>query len=184
MKIEGEYRIAADREVVWAALNDPEMLEKCIPGCESLEKLSDTELKAKVKVVIGPVRTSFNTNLQLQDINAPESYTMVGEAKAGAAGFGRGSAAVSLKDDDDATVLHYSADFKIGGKLAQVGSRLVLGATRKTADEFFGAFSGNIDPDAVKLHEPAVVPSRLGGNKLWIGLSALLILFICWFLLR
>jgi len=183
MEIEGEYQIAASREAVWTALNDPEMLEKCIPGCESLEKVSDTELNARVKAVIGPVRTSFNTRLLLEDINPPESYTMTGEAKGGAAGFGRGSAAVKLSEASGGTLLHYSADFKVGGKLAQVGSRLVLGATRKTADEFFGTFSSNLDPGAVKLHEDAEAPET-GARKLWLAAGAAVILLILWILLR
>lgn len=184
MEIEGEYRIAASREVVWAALNDPEMLEKCIPGCESLEKLSETELTANIKAVIGPVKTSFNTKISLENLNPPESYTLVGEAKAGAAGFGRGSAGITLREEGSTTLLHYVADFKVGGKLAQIGSRLVLGATRKNADGFFGALASNIDPGAIKLHEKEVVANSLLPKIIWVVLSILLVLMICWFLLR
>jgi len=184
MEIKGEHRIAASRDVVWAALNDPQMLEKCIPGCQSLEKLSDTELHARIKAVIGPVRTSFNTKITLEDIYPPESYTIVGEAKAGATGFGRGSAVVTLEEVEAATHLHYTADFKVGGKLAQVGSRLVVGATRKTADEFFSALSSHIDPGAANLHEEAPIPASSSKTKTWLALSALLALLILWFLLR
>jgi carbon monoxide dehydrogenase subunit G len=184
MDIEGEYRIAADREVVWAALNDPEMLKKCIPGCESLEKLSDTAFDARVKVVIGPVRTSFKTSISLENLNPPKSYTLNAEAKAGAAGFGRGSARVTLKQVDDATLLHYSANFTIGGKLAQVGSRLVLGATRKTADDFFGTFSSELDPEAVKLLDLTAEPVFSTGMKVGLAASTLLILLIMLMLLR
>lgn len=184
MEIEGEYEIAANRDVVWTALNDTNVLEKCIPGCESLEKISDTEFIATVKAAIGPVRTKFNTSIMLEDMNPPESYTMRGEAKGGAAGFGRGSAAVTLTEKSNTTLLHYAANFKVGGKLAQVGSRLVLGVTRKTADEFFGAFSSSIDPGAVRIHDEKPVSSSRGGKKLMLVAFALLVLTILWFLLR
>lgn len=183
MDITGEYRIEADRQAVWAALNDPDMLLKCIPGCESLEKLSETELQALIRAVIGPVKARFNTDITLDDINPPESYTINGSAKAGPAGFARGSARVRLEEDGDATHLHYSAHFSVGGKLAQVGSRLVLGVTRKTADEFFGAVCGNIDSGAVRLH---AAPEGLLSNrtKVWMALSvAALLLLLGWFLL-
>ena len=132
MEIKGEYQINADRETVWRALNDPEMLQKCIPGCESLEKTGENRFAAKVKAAIGPVRANFNTTLSLEDLNPPESYRLVGESKA-AAGFGSGGATVTLEANDDGTLLVYDADFKVGGKLAQVGSRLVLGATRHSS---------------------------------------------------
>lgn len=187
MEISGEYQIAADRQQVWAALNDPEILAKCIPGCESLEKLSDTELKARVAAAIGPVRAKFDSVLSLEDLNPPESYTLVGESKAGAAGFGRGAAKVTLSEHDGGTLLHYTADFKVGGRLAQVGSRLVLGATKKTADDFFGQFSRELDPGATRVGEvtddvgerSSLVPATLKA----IGLAVLLLL-IWWFLLR
>ena len=139
MEITGEYQIDAPREAVWAALNDPEMLKKCIPGCESLEKVSDTQFAAKVTAAIGPVRAKFNTALSLEDLKPPESYRLVGESKA-AAGFGSGSATVKLEENDGGTLLRYNADFKVGVNLAQVGSRLVLGATKKTADDFSARF--------------------------------------------
>jgi uncharacterized protein len=187
VEITGEYQIGSSREAVWAALNDPEMLQKCIPGCESLEKVTDTELKARVMAAIGPVKARFNTNISLQDLQPPESYTLVGEGKAGAAGFGRGSARVRLSEQDGGTLLRYTADFKVGGKLAQVGSRLVLGATRKTADEFFSNFSRELDPGALRLDEPEAAPgSGEGlGRKTWYAVGgAILLLLIWWFLLR
>lgn len=184
MEIKGEYRIDASRDAVWAALNDPEMLQKCIPGCESLEKISDTEFAAKVMAAIGPVRARFNTALKLEDLNPPEHYRLVGESKA-AAGFGSGSATVNLAEDNGGTLLKYDADFKVGGKLAQVGSRLVLGATKKTADEFFGAFSKALDPRAARI-EVEETPIEAGGpTKTWLAiLAAIAVLLILWFLLR
>jgi carbon monoxide dehydrogenase subunit G len=184
LEITGEYQIDAGREAVWQALNDPEMLKKCIPGCESLEQVSETEFNAKVTAAIGPVRAKFNTRLSLEDLNPPKSYRLVGESKA-AAGFGSGSALVSLAESGGGTLLTYEADFKVGGKLAQVGSRLVVGATKKTADDFFGAFSREIDPGAERLDEVAEVVSGGGLSRTWVGIGgALVVLLIWWFLLR
>lgn len=147
MAITGEYRIAAPRERVWAALNDPQVLQACIPGCEQLERLSDTDIEARIAAALGPVRATFATRIQLSDIKPPESYTISGEGKA-AAGFGKGSAAVTLSEDGGATVLRYSAELRLGGKLAQVGSRLLEGATRQLADQFFDAFAQRVGADA------------------------------------
>lgn len=187
MQISGEYQIATDRERVWAALNDPDVLARSIPGCESLERISDTEFRARVTAAIGPVRAKFDSHLTLENLQPPQSYTLVGVSKAGAAGFGRGSANVTLLEQDDGTLLRYEADFKVGGKLAQVGSRLVLGATRKTADDFFGQFSRELDPGAVKvdLDEDlmSTSPALQSATIKAIGL-ALLLLLIWWFLLR
>ena len=184
MEIKGEYQIASSREDVWLALNDPEMLKKCIPGCESLERISDTELTAKIMAAIGPVRARFNTKISLENLNPPESYRMVGESKAGVAGFGRGSADVTLTENNDGTLLTYSADFKVGGKLAQVGSRLVLGATKKTVDDFFGTFSREFDPGAERVD----MAEESGGavtSKTWLAVAgAVVVLLIWWFLLR
>ena len=184
MEIKGEYRIDAGRERVWQALNDPEVLQKCIPGCESLEQVNDNEFNAMVMVAIGPVRAKFKTRLSLEDLNPPASYRLVGESKA-AAGFGSGSAVVNLAEADGGTLLTYEADFKVGGKLVQVGSRLVLGATKKTADDFFGAFSREIDPGAERVDddsEPAAEGSKAGA---WMSIGAAVVVFlIWWFLLR
>lgn len=186
VEIKGEYRIANDRETVWSALNDAGVLQRCIPGCESLQKEGDNEFSGKVSASIGPVRAKFDTRLKLENLNPPESYTLTGESKAGAAGFGRGSADVRLAERDDGTLLTYSAEFKVGGKLAQVGSRLVLGATRKTADDFFNRFARELDSGAVKV-VPADVETP-GSNvlsKTWIALgAAAIVLLIWWFLLR
>ncbi len=183
MEIKGEYQIATSRELVWAALNDPEVLKRCIPGCEALEKTGENEFSGKVTAAIGPVKARFRTHISLEDLNPPESYTLVGESKAGAAGFGKGSAKVKLVEQDGGTLLSYEAEFKVGGKLAQVGSRLVLGATRKVADEFFGAFSTELDPGAVRIDAPAkgAGPSM----STWLVIAgALLLLLAAWFLVR
>ncbi|MCB2013161.1 MAG: carbon monoxide dehydrogenase subunit G, partial [Geminicoccaceae bacterium] len=141
MDMSGEYRIPARREKVWAALNDPDILRQAIPGCEELIKHSDTELEAKVTAKVGPVKAKFGGNVRLENINAPESYTIAGEGKGGAAGFARGGADVSLAEDGDGTILRYAANAEVGGKLAQIGSRLIQGTSKKMADQFFGKFS-------------------------------------------
>lgn len=184
MEIKGEYQIASSRENVWQALNDPGMLQKCIPGCESLEKISDTEFAATVMAAIGPVRARFNTKLLLENLDPPGSYTLVGESKAGAAGFGRGSAEVTLTEQNGGTLLSYNADFKVGGKLAQVGSRLVLGATKKTADQFFGKFSRELDPGAARVDVEEAGDGKLE-VKFLVAIAAVIVaLLIWWFLLR
>jgi carbon monoxide dehydrogenase subunit G len=184
MEIKGEYQIDASREAVWDALNDPEMLQKCIPGCESLEQVGENEFKAKVMAAIGPVRARFDTHLTLENLNPPESYTLAGESKAGMAGFGRGSAEVRLQENDSGTLLTYNADFKVGGKLAQVGSRLVMGATKKTADDFFGTFSRELDPGAMRMDIDAA-PGRGMSSMTWKAIgAAITVLLIWWFLLR
>lgn len=148
MDITGEHTIPADRQTVWEALNDPDVLRECMPGCEALDKVSDTEFNARVKAKIGPVKASFNTRIELQDLNPPQSYTISGEGQGGAAGFAKGSADVNLEDNGEETVLRYSARIQSGGRLAQVGSRLLAGTTRKLANEFFSAFAARMSPDA------------------------------------
>jgi carbon monoxide dehydrogenase subunit G len=141
MDITGEYRIPARREEVWAALNDPATLAACIPGCESLEQISDDRLSARIKAKIGPVSATFSCFVSFSNVRPPEGYTISGEGKGGAAGFAKGSADVSLEEDGDQTVLRYTAKGEAGGKLAQVGSRLIESATKKLADDFFNAFA-------------------------------------------
>ncbi len=141
MEMSGEYRIPAPREKVWLALNDPDILKQAIPGCEELTKNSDNELEAKVTAKVGPVKAKFGGNVRLENINAPESYSIVGEGKGGAAGFAKGGADVHLKEDGSDTILTYNAKAEVGGKLAQIGSRLIQGTAKKMADDFFGTFS-------------------------------------------
>ncbi|MDI1287850.1 MAG: carbon monoxide dehydrogenase subunit G [Reyranella sp.] len=144
MEIKGEYRIAASREKVFAALNDVAILQACIPGCESLEKSSDTEMKAKVRMRIGPVSASFTGKVTLSDLDPPNGYKISGEGQGGAAGFAKGGAVVTLKEDGAETVLNYSVDAQVGGKIAQVGARLIDGTARKLADEFFSKFTAMV----------------------------------------
>jgi len=144
MEIKGEYKIAAPREKVFAALNDPTVLQACIPGCESLEKTSDTEMKAKVRMRIGPVSASFSGKVTLSDIDPPNGYRISGEGQGGAAGFAKGGAVVTLREDAGDTVLNYNVDAQVGGKIAQVGARLIDGTAKKLADEFFSKFAAMV----------------------------------------
>ncbi|MEP0236032.1 MAG: carbon monoxide dehydrogenase subunit G [Roseibium sp.] len=141
MDMSGEYRIAAPREAVWRALNDPAVLKECIPGCDELDMISDTEMTAAVTSKIGPVKAKFKGLVKFENVNAPESYTIVGEGKGGVAGFAKGGADVHLAEEDGNTVLTYTAKAQVGGKLAQLGSRLIDSTARKMADDFFGKFS-------------------------------------------
>ncbi len=148
MDMTGEYRIPAPRAKVWAALNDPLMLKAALPGCESLEKVSDTEFAAVVIAKVGPVKAKFNGNVALSNLDPPQSYTIAGEGKGGAAGFAKGGAEVHLTEDGEATILRYTAKADVGGKLAQLGSRLIDGTAKKLADEFFDNFRRQLTPVA------------------------------------
>lgn len=141
MEMHGEERIVAPRQMVWEALNDPDVLRACIPGCQSLEKASDTEMSAVVKIKIGPVSAKFSGEVTLENINAPESYTIVGEGKGGIAGFAKGGADVKLTEDGAETILNYDVKAQVGGKLAQLGSRLIDSTSKKLAGQFFTKFN-------------------------------------------
>lgn len=156
MDMNGEYRIAAPREKVWAGLNDPEVLKASIPGCETLEKTGDNAFTAKVVAKVGPVKAKFGGDVTLSNINPPESYTISGEGKGGAAGFAKGGADVKLAEDGDGgTILTYTAKADVGGKLAQLGSRLIDGTSKKMADEFFSNFREQVAPSAKEEEAPA-----------------------------
>jgi len=141
MEMTGEHRVEAPRQAVWEALNDPEILKQAIPGCEEIEKVSDTEFTAKVKAKVGPVSAKFAGAVTLADLDPPNGYTISGEGKGGAAGFAKGGAKVRLEGDGAATILRYEVSAQVGGKLAQIGSRLIDGTAKKMAEEFFGNFS-------------------------------------------
>ena len=140
MEISGEVRIDATVDEVWAALNDAEILKACIPGCKELEKVSATEMTAKVVLKIGPVKAKFGGEVTLENLNPPNSYSIVGEGKGGIAGFAKGGADVSLEQDGDETVLKYEAKAQVGGKIAQLGSRLIDSTSKKLANQFFDNF--------------------------------------------
>ncbi|MDH3194844.1 MAG: carbon monoxide dehydrogenase subunit G [Hyphomicrobiales bacterium] len=141
MDLSGEYRIPAPRERVWEMLNDPDVLRDCIPGCEELDQTADNAFTARVTTKVGPVKATFNGHVTLENINPPQGYTITGEGKGGVAGFASGGADVHLAEDGAGTVLTYTANAKVGGKLAQLGSRLIDSTARKLADQFFAKFA-------------------------------------------
>ena len=143
--IEGEERIAAPVGRVWEALNDPEVLKACIPGCESLEKTSDTEMTATVTLKVGPIKARFNGAVELRNLKPPHSYTIQGEGKGGIAGFAKGGADVTLTEESpEMTVLRYAARADVGGKIAQLGSRLIDSTSKKLAGQVFSAFNEKV----------------------------------------
>ena len=146
MDATGEHRLSIARQTVWDALMDPDVLANCIPGCESLERTSPDAYRATVALVVGPVRATFQTDLTLSDMNPPTSYRLTGAGRGGAVGFGQGHADVELEEPEPGiTLLRYTAAFQVGGKLAQLGSRLVQGTTKKLADDFFTALVAEIE---------------------------------------
>ena len=168
MDMSGEYTIPAPREKVWEALNDPEVLKQCIDGCQSLEKTSDTEFEAKVTAKVGPVKATFNGKVNLSDIDPPN-----GEGQGGVAGFAKGGAEVRLSGEGSETVLNYEANAEVGGKLASVGSRLVLGVAKKTADDFFSKFSDIVGggEEAAEAAPAAPEPASAPAEKPKAGVS-------------
>ena len=148
MDMTGERRIPAPRQVVWNALNDPDVLRVSIPGCESLEKQSDTTMRATAAVKIGPISARFTGNVLLADMDPPSGYTISGEGQGGVAGFAKGGAKVNLTEDNGATLLRYEVHAQVGGKIAQLGARLVDASAKQMADQFFDRFSAAVAPAA------------------------------------
>lgn len=141
MQMNDSQTIPASRETVWAALNDPDVLKQCIPGCQELEMTSPTEMTAKVVIKVGPVKASFGGKVTLSDLDPPNGYKITGEGSGGVAGFAKGGAAIQLEAvGETETILHYQVDSQIGGKLAQLGGRLIDATAKKLAGEFFTKF--------------------------------------------
>lgn len=194
MKLSDEKRIEAPRDEVWRGLNDPEILRQSIPGCESLEQVSDTEFNAEVRAKVGPVKAKFKGSVQLSDLNPPESYRISGEGKGGAAGFAKGGALVTLTEDGGATILKYDVDADVGGKLAQIGGRLLEGTSKKLAGEFFDNFEtalkGGPAEEAAPAEtaeagaeapEPTAAPREVaaegkGSSRVWLILGAVFVI--------
>jgi carbon monoxide dehydrogenase subunit G len=172
MDIAGQYRISAPRDVVWAALNDPEVLRRCIPGCKELEQKSPTELAAKVGLKIGPISATFTGAVTLQDLLPPERYTIVGQGSGGAAGFAKGSADVVLTEAEGGaeTDLAYTAKADVGGKIAALGGRLIQATSKKLADEFFSKFVAELNGPAESSDEAAAAePEKKSRWAKWLG---------------
>ncbi|NKX45909.1 CoxG family protein [Roseicyclus persicicus] len=148
MELKDEIRIPASKQVVYDALNDPEVLKACIPGCEELIQHSPTELEAKVVLKVGPVKARFTGVVTLDQAGAPDRFGLSGEGKGGAAGFAKGGAEVTLTEDGDGTILRYDARAEVGGKLAQLGSRLIQGTAQKLSAAFFEKFAATVTADA------------------------------------
>ena len=148
MKLTGSYKIPTDKQTVWDALNNPEVLQKCIPGCEEFKKNSDTSFTATATNKIGPFNASFTGDVELQDLNPPNSYKLVGQGNS-PVGFASGEASVTLSEENGQTVLSYDVEANVGGKIAQVGGRLIDMTAKKMADIFFGKFCEEISPSGV-----------------------------------
>ena len=149
MELKDEIRIEAPKDVVYAALNDPDILRRSIPGCEELIQHSPTDLEAKVVLKIGPVKARFSGIVTLDTSNAPDGFSLIGEGKGGAAGFAKGGADVTLQEDGSQTILRYTAKVEIGGKIAQLGSRLIAGTAKKLSAKFFSNFAEVLEDMAV-----------------------------------
>ena len=141
MKVNGEFRVPTDRETVWRALNDPEVLKECLPGCQEIEKTSETEMTATLALKVGPVKATFAGGVTLSDLDPPNGYTLSGQGQGGTAGFASGEAKVRLVEEGGETVVHYDVDAKVGGKLAQIGSRLIDSTAKKLAKQFFDSLA-------------------------------------------
>jgi len=181
MQMSGEYRIPAPRQAVWDALNDPEILKQCIPGCEELVRNGENGFNAKVVAKVGPVRAKFGGTVELSDIDPPNGYTISGQGQGGAAGFAKGGAAVKLAEDGEDTVLSYTVDASVGGKLAQIGSRLIDATSKKMADDFFSRLAEVVAGPAAA--EAAPLPAAPEAGRLpayvWVGgLVAIVIIFL------
>ncbi|HKW39120.1 MAG TPA: carbon monoxide dehydrogenase subunit G [Burkholderiales bacterium] len=179
MEMTGEQLIPVPQDKVWQGLNDPEVLKACIAGCESIEKVSDNEYKLSIVAAVGPVKAKFAGKLLLSDLNPPNSYSLSFEGSGGAAGFGKGGAQVSLKPDGSSTRLSYSAKASVGGKLAQVGSRLIDGVAKKMADDFFSAFNEKLAGGASPHADDVTVPVGAGKRihpAWWVAGAVLLLL--------
>ena len=141
MKMDGEFRVPRDREAVWQALNDPAVLKDCLPGCQEIEKTSDTEMTATLTIKVGPVKATFAGAVTFSDLDPPNGYTLAGQGQGGTAGFASGEARIRLLDDGGETIVQYDVDAKVGGKLAQIGSRLIDSTAKKLAKEFFDSLA-------------------------------------------
>jgi carbon monoxide dehydrogenase subunit G len=186
MELTSSRTVPASVEKTWAALNDPEALKACIPGCESIERISDTEFTVAMTARVGPVSAKFSGHIVLSEIVPPTSYKISFEGQGGAAGFARGEAKVALTPDGSGTRIEYNVNAQVGGKLAQIGSRLVDGAAAKIADDFFACFVERLGGGAATAAEPVVAPAETAttSRTLWLRLvvaaAIIVAIFIYW----
>jgi carbon monoxide dehydrogenase subunit G len=170
MEMSGEQRVTASRAAVWAALNDIDVLKQSIPGCESLERQSPTDMTARVKLQIGPVKATFSGKVKLSNLDPPNSYSISGEGSGGVAGYARGGAVVRLADDGAGTLMRYDVKADVGGKLAQLGGRLIDSTAKKLADEFFAKFTAIVGGTPAAEKAPPAAPARkMGWFRRWFG---------------
>lgn len=166
MEMSGERLIAASREQVWHALNDPEALKAAIPGCEAIEKVSETDLTARVAIKIGPMAAKFSAKVKLENLNPPESYTITGEGNGGAMGFAKGGADVALTETSPTeTLLKYQVKAQVGGKMAQLGARLIDSTAKQMADQFFDRFAAALAPAPVAAPGATAEASRAAPHR-------------------
>jgi carbon monoxide dehydrogenase subunit G len=190
MELQGERLIPASVPATWAALNDPEVLKACIAGCESIERTGEDAYTAVVAMKIGPVSARFKGNLQMTNVQAPNGYTINFDGQGGVAGFGKGSADVALTPQDAQTLLKYNARATVGGKMAQIGSRLIDAAATKITEDFFKAFEAHLQAasapagEAASSTAPAVREGDGGLAKLWWLIGALVVLAVVYFAIR
>ena len=190
MKLSGSYEIPTDKQSVWDALNSPEILQKCIPGCEEFKKNSDTSFTATATNKIGPFNASFTGEIELKDLNPPDSYKIVGQGDS-PVGFASGEASVKLEENSGVTTLTYSVEAQVGGKIAQVGSRLIDMTAKKMADIFFGKFSelisretSEIKKDESKLDEEMKKTQSEKKSFYWITTILVTSSVILWFFIN
>lgn len=184
MELKGERLIPAPVDTTWAALNNPEILKACIAGCESLERTGDDAFQALVAVRVGPVSAKFKGNLKMTDVKPPNSYTINFDGQGGVAGFGKGSAEVVLAPEAGGTKLSYIARAQVGGKMAQVGSRLIDAAAGKIAEDFFTAFEAALKPAEGAVVEAAPAPAAGGNKMVWWIVGAVVVIAAIWLLKR
>ena len=180
MELKGQRHLAIDRPATWRALNDPEVLRACIPGCESVERVADNEYKVAVAAALGPVKARFQGRILLEDVVEPKRYTIRFEGQGGAAGFAKGAARVTLEDEGTGTLLGYTVEAQVGGRLAQVGSRLIDSAALKLADDFFAAFERQVGgaaptPETAAATAPPIYRSK---KVVWIVVAVAAILLL------
>jgi carbon monoxide dehydrogenase subunit G len=168
MEMTGEQRIPTGQQAVWEALNDLEVLKACIPGCDSIEKVSETEHHVALTAAVGPVKAKFKGKMHLGDLDPPNSYRIGFEGQGGVAGFAKGEAQVSLQADGADTLMRYTVHAQVGGKLAQVGSRLIDAAAKKLADDFFATFNARVAPASAE----AAAPKPAAGVPIWVWIAA------------